>query len=227
MSQRRQELAASLREVQERIQRAVDSAGRDRAEITLIVVTKTFPASDAEILYELGARNFGENRDEEGREKSQILPNDSIWHFQGQIQSKKLRSITEWANVIHSLDELAHARKIATLSAGKAHSVFVQVSLDSPNTQTGRGGVGPALLMDFLRECSMISELDLRGLMAVAPLNMDPVIAFSRLAQLRKEVIAEFPQVASLSCGMSGDFEAAIAAGATHIRIGSSILGSR
>ena len=180
-----------------------------------------------QILYDLGERNFGENRDQEAREKSGALPSDAIWHFQGQIQSKKLRSITGWADVIHSLDDVGHARKIAELLLEKSLPVFVQVSLDSPDGGEGRGGVQPDQLAVFLRECATIPGLELAGLMAVAPLSVDPADAFSRLAAIRREVAVQFPQLKALSCGMSGDFESAIAAGATHIRIGSSILGSR
>ncbi len=227
MNERGDFIAASLQGVKERIHIACHKAGRDPMEITLISVTKNFPASDVQILYDLGERNFGENRDQEAREKSAALPSDAIWHFQGQIQSKKLRSITGWADVIHSLDDISHAGKIAGLLLEKSLSVFVQVSLDATDGGDGRGGVEPARLTEFLRECARLPGLELQGLMAVAPLAHDPAEAFFHLAALRREVAVEFPQLVSLSCGMSGDFEAAIAAGATHIRVGSSILGSR
>ena len=227
MNVRRDQISSSLHEVKDRIHMACTKAGRDPMEVTLISVTKNFPASDVQILYDLGERNFGENRDQEAREKSSALPSDAIWHFQGQIQSKKLRSIIGWADVIHSLDDINHARKMSELLIGKSIPIFVQVSLDTPGGAGGRGGVEPAQLTEFLRDCATLAGVELQGLMAVAPLAEDPAEAFSRLAAIRREVAVDFPQLKQLSCGMSGDFEAAIAAGATHIRIGSSILGSR
>ena len=111
MSNRREELSENLNAIKSRISVAAQNAGRSAEEITLIVVTKTFPASDAQILYELGVRDFGENRDQEASAKSTELPDDCRWHFQGQIQSNKLKSIANWADVLHSIDDIAHASK--------------------------------------------------------------------------------------------------------------------
>jgi len=227
MSERSEQLSKSLKQVRQQIESAALACHRDPADITLIVVTKNFPSSDVQILYDLGERNFGENRDQEGREKSLTLPDDVTWNFQGQIQSKKLRSIVGWADIIHSLDDLRHAHKIAELCQDLSASVFVQVSLDPLENSVGRGGVNPEHLRGFLQELSKTPALKILGLMAVAPLQESPGSAFTRLAKIRAEVLTDFPQVSALSCGMSGDFEEAIAAGATHIRIGSSILGSR
>jgi pyridoxal phosphate enzyme (YggS family) len=223
MNTRKEELSQNLELVRMRIGEAARRVGRSAEEVTLIVVTKTYPASDVEILHELGIRNFAENRDREGREKSAIVP--GIWHFQGQIQSNKISSIVSWADVVHSLDDPRHLRRInAAMSESKVLSIFIQVSLDS---QPGRGGVA-------LEDLSQLAELvlaepllRLQGLMAVAPLGEDPKSAFSRLAQIHSDFRQQFPTSPSLSAGMSGDFERAIETGATHIRIGSSILGSR
>jgi pyridoxal phosphate enzyme (YggS family) len=223
MNTRKEELSQNLELVRMRIGEAARRVGRSAEEVTLIVVTKTYPASDVEILHELGIRNFAENRDREGREKSAIVP--GIWHFQGQIQSNKISSIVSWADVVHSLDDPRHLRRInAAMSESKVLSIFIQVSLDS---QPGRGGVA-------LEDLSQLAELvlaepflRLEGLMAVAPLGEDPESAFSRLAQIHSDFRQQFPTSPSLSAGMSGDFERAIETGATHIRIGSSILGSR
>jgi pyridoxal phosphate enzyme (YggS family) len=222
MTIRSQELSANLDSIRARIGAAVQGSGRSPDEVTLIAVTKTFPASDVQILYDLGVRDFGENRDQEASVKSLELPDDCKWHFQGQIQSNKLKSIAEWADVLHSIDDISHARKLNSLVAEK--DVFVQVSLDNlPN----RGGVLPNLLPDFLEEISALANLNLRGLMAVAPLGEEPARAFSRLKELSDQVIRVHPKAHEISAGMSNDFEAAIAQGATHIRIGSQILGVR
>ncbi len=222
MTIRSQELSANLDSIRARIGAAVQGSGRSPDEVTLIVVTKTFPASDVQILYDLGVRDFGENRDQEASVKSLELPDDCRWHFQGQIQSNKLKSIAEWADVLHSIDDISHARKLNSLVAEK--DVFVQVSLDNlPN----RGGVLPNLLPDFLEEISALANLNLRGLMAVAPLGEEPARAFSRLKVLSDQVVRVHPKAHEISAGMSNDFEAAVAQGATHIRIGSQILGVR
>ena len=222
MTIRSQELSANLDSIRARIGAAVQGSGRSPDEVTLIVVTKTFPASDVQILYDLGVRDFGENRDQEASVKSLELPDDCRWHFQGQIQSNKLKSIAEWADVLHSIDDISHARKLNSLVAEK--DIFVQVSLDNlPN----RGGVVPNLLPDFLEELSALANLNLRGLMAVAPLGEEPARAFSRLKELSDQVVRVHPKAHEISAGMSNDFEAAVAQGATHIRIGSQILGVR
>jgi pyridoxal phosphate enzyme (YggS family) len=222
MSNRREELSANLNAIKSRISVAAQSAGRSAEEITLIVVTKTFPASDAQILYELGVRDFGENRDQEASVKSTELPDDCRWHFQGQIQSNKLKSIANWADVLHSIDDIAHANKLNSLVTSK--DIFIQVSLDN---QPNRGGVLPDLIPEFLEEISAFSNLKIRGLMAVAPLDEEPVIAFQRLKALSERVVKTQPKAHEISAGMSNDFEAAISQGATHIRIGSQILGVR
>lgn len=191
--------------------------------VTLIVVTKTYPISDIQILYEAGVRDFGENRDHEGANKAPQLPADANWHFQGQIQSNKLKSIVTWADFIHSLDDLDHAKKISKLKK-EAIPVFIQVSLDG---QAGRGGILPSEIPNFLEECEKLKGINPIGLMSVAPINEEPNTAFSRLAEIKAVTSAEFPKIKYLSAGMSNDYQAAIAHGATHIRVGSSILGSR
>ena len=192
MSNRKDEIAQNLQEVKERISSAAKSAGRDPAEIKLIVVTKTFPISDIEILRELGESNFGENRDQEAGPKAEAI--SATWHFQGQIQSNKIKSICQWADVIHSISSDKEILKFA--QSPRKHQVFLQVSLDG---QEGRGGASPTDLTQLADLVNQSNNLELLGLMAVAPLG----------------------------AGMSGDFEAAIKHGATHVRVGSSILGSR
>jgi pyridoxal phosphate enzyme (YggS family) len=220
MSTRKDEIAQNLQEVKERIKSAANSVNRDPAEVQLIVVTKTFPISDIEILRDLGELNFGENRDQEAGPKAQTIP--ATWHFQGQIQSNKIKSICEWADVIHSISSEKEILKFA--QSARKHQVFLQVSLDG---QVGRGGASPAELAQLADLVNESNNLELLGLMAVAPLGVEPMKAFADLAQINQGFAGQFPNSKFLSAGMSGDFEAAIKNGATHIRVGSSILGSR
>jgi pyridoxal phosphate enzyme (YggS family) len=218
---RRSEIAGNLEAVREQISLAADRAGRSANEITLIAVTKTFPASDVEILKDLGVTNFGENRDADAAPKAAEI--SGIWHFQGQIQSNKLKSITSWANVLHSLDQIRHFEVVEKI-APHPLDIFCQVSLDGSE---GRGGVSENELFELAQAIEKSETHRLLGLMAVAPLGADPADAFSKLSVIHKAFMADFPKANKLSAGMSGDFKEAIAYGATHIRIGSQILGSR
>ena len=220
MSDRKAEIARNLQEVKERIIGAAKSVNRDPNEIELIVVTKTFPISDIEILRDLGETNFGENRDQEAGPKAEII--SATWHFQGQIQSNKIKSICQWADVIHSISSEKEILKFA--QSERKHQVFLQVSLDG---QVGRGGANPADLAQLADLVNESNNLELLGLMAVAPLGVEPMKAFADLAQINQGFAGQFANSKFLSAGMSGDFEAAIKYGATHIRVGSSILGSR
>ena len=196
---------------------------------TLIVVTKTFPVSDIEILYQLGERNFGENRDEEGREKSALLPEDSIWHFQGNLQGNKIRSIVTWADFIHSLDKESHAQKIDEVarSLGKRQNVFLQINLDPVERGEKRSGIDPNDFDRFSEVLLEFDSLELVGVMGVAPLGKDPAPGFELLYELSLRLQRKKSDAAFISAGMSGDYPVALRFGATHIRIGSSILGSR
>lgn len=221
MTSRYDEIAGNLTLVLDQVKSAAKSSGRKQEEITLIAVTKTFPISDVHILASLDVHHYGENRDADAAPKAAAVP--GTWHFQGQIQSNKLKSIASWAHVIHSLDEIRH---IETLDKVASHriGVFLQVSLDGAE---GRGGANPAGL-SALADCVLgSSNLDLLGLMAVAPLEVSSDQAFEKLALIHAGFKAYYPMATSLSAGMSNDFESAITHGATHIRVGSSILGSR
>jgi pyridoxal phosphate enzyme (YggS family) len=219
------EIRTNLEKVYEQIKLAATKANRLSDEITLVVVTKTFPVSDIEILYSLGIREFGENRDQEGSGKVGLLPDDVKWHFQGQIQSNKLKSITSWASYIHSVDQLKYAQMISEFSSGKEKPIFIQVSLDKP--PQSRSGVNPSDLLELAGAVSELPGISLQGLMAVAPVNSPAEEAFAELADIRSDFLRTFPDAKSLSIGMSGDYQIAIKYGATHIRIGSSILGIR
>jgi hypothetical protein len=221
MTSRYDEIAGNLETVQSQIEAAAKIAHRMSNEITLIAVTKTFPVSDVHILASLNIHHYGENRDGDAAPKASAVP--GTWHFQGQIQSNKLKSIASWANVVHSLDELRH---IQTLDKVTTHriGVFLQVSLDGAQ---GRGGAKPSDLSELADAVMGAVHLDLLGLMAVAPLDVGSDEAFEKLAIIHTDFKASYPAAKYLSAGMSNDFEAAIIHGATHIRVGSSILGSR
>ena len=218
---RRTEIAERLLDVQERIAVAAKKAQREPADITLIAVTKTFPISDIEILSELGVQEFGENRDNDAAPKAAAVP--GRWHFQGQIQSNKLKSICSWAHVIHSLDELRHFEIIERFSTHPLE-IFLQVNLDG---LAERGGAAIESLYPLASIIQAHPVHRLAGLMAVAPLGIDPEIAFGNLHEIQRAFLRDFPSAKSLSAGMSQDFEIAISHGATHLRIGSQIMGSR
>ena len=222
---RKEELSRSLADVQVRIREATARASRKSEEVTLIAVTKTYPVSDVEILHQLGVTQFGENRSAEGLEKSALV--SAHWHFQGQIQSNKIAAISSWAQTVHSLDELSHVAKfdraVGEIS-GKRLNIFIQISLDGDTT---RAGVRGDDLLALGQSISATENLDLVGLMVVPPVQAEPEKAFSEVAQIAQRFRNEFPTAQSLSAGMSGDYEIAIAHGATHIRVGSQILGPR
>jgi hypothetical protein len=218
---RRAEISESLGDVQERIETAAKKSGRNIEDIHLIVVTKGFPASDVEILKELGISDFGENRDSDAVTKAALV--SGTWHFQGQIQSNKLKSICSWANVIHSLDDSRHF-DIIKKTAPHALEIFLQVNLDGSEN---RGGASLQTLYQLAAIVRQDPVHRLVGLMAVAPLTMEAEKAFDQLRSIQRAFSVEFPSAKNLSAGMSSDFELAIAYGATHLRIGSQIMGSR
>jgi len=223
---RRQEIAANLARVQDRIAAACAAAGRDPAEITLVAVTKTFPAADVRLLADLGVRDVGENRDQEAAPKAAALAGLGLrWHFVGQLQTNKCRSVAGYAHLVHSVDR---PRLVAALAAavpqGRPLGCLVQVALDDDPT---RGGVAPARVAELAGAVAAAPGLQLRGVMAVAPLEGDPLVAFRRLAELAAGVRRRHPEATIVSAGMSGDLEAAIACGATHVRVGTALLGDR
>ena len=200
--------------------------------VELVVVTKNFPISDLEILYSLGERQFGENRENELSPKAEALPKDIDWHFQGTIQSNKLRAIVSVASYIHSLDELRHASKISELALemGKKQSCFIQVNLDieeRASQESNRSGIRSEQFEAFAESLLKLAGVEIVGVMGVAPLNEDPRPGFETLRNLSQELLKVAPNAGFISSGMSGDYQIAMEYGATHIRLGSSILGSR
>lgn len=216
-------LADRLAEVQSRIADAARAAGRDASSITTIVVTKFQPASLVEALASLGVRDVGENRHQEAQAKAHELSHlDLTWHFVGQLQSKKSKQVRSYARVIHSVDRPALLSALA--SSESVVDCFLQVNLtDNPE----RGGVSPSDLPALAEQAVGTEGLSLLGLMAVAPLDVEPRRAFATVRQLSESIQGIAPHATSLSMGMSQDFAEALAEGATHLRIGTAITGNR
>ena len=216
-------LVARVTEVHERIAAAARASGREASEITTIVVTKFHPAQLVRDLYALGIRHVGENRHQEAVAKhGELAELDLTWHFIGQLQSNKARAVAEYAHVIHSVDRLSLVSALATQQ--REVDVFLEINLtDVP----GRGGVLPVELEALCEAVLQVPLLKLRGVMAVAPVDEEPSRAFDRVLEYATRVRALAPGARDLSIGMSGDFEAAIALGATHLRIGTAITGKR
>ncbi|ABL82560.1 MULTISPECIES: YggS family pyridoxal phosphate-dependent enzyme [unclassified Nocardioides] len=228
-NERRDQLAANLETVRDRIAAACADAGRDPADVRLVVVTKFFPASDVRLLAELGVTDVGENRHQEAESKAAECADLGLrWHFIGGLQSNKAAAVAEYADVVESVDRL---KLVGPLGRGAQRrdvpvEVLLQVSLDPPGAE-GRSGADPADLPALAGAVEQAAGLRLRGLMAVAPLGEDPAAAFARLADLRRDFLLERPDATWLSAGMSADLEDAVRVGATHVRIGSAVLGSR
>jgi pyridoxal phosphate enzyme (YggS family) len=221
---RTRQLRENLEAVRKRIDAAASEAGRDPAGLTLIAVTKTFPAQDVARLAALGLSDFGENREPEARAKAAAVP-DVRWHFIGQLQRNKARSVASFADCVQSVDRSALVTSLQN-AAERPLDVLLQVDLDR-EPAPGRGGVRPERLAELAGQVEAAANLRLRGLMAVAPLGEDPDVAYDRLTAIVAEFRAGFPYADVLSAGMSGDLESAVRHGATHLRIGTALLGGR
>lgn len=230
---RRAQLAAGLATVRRRIDAACAAVRRDPAAVTLVVVTKFFPAGDLSLLAALGVPDIGENRDQEAAAKLSDLgrtdPAARAYlrtHFIGQLQTNKAASVASYADVVHSVDRgrLVTALAKGAERAGRTLDVLLQVSFDG--TQ-GRGGVLPDAVLPLAEQVDATAVLRLRGVMAVAPLGADPDETFAALAEVSRNLRADHPGAVAISAGMSGDLEAAVRHGATHVRVGSAILGAR
>jgi hypothetical protein len=226
---RKNELSANLVAVRERVDAACVAASRQPAEVEIITVTKTYPASDIALLAELGVHDIGESRDQEATAKFAECASLGLrWHFIGQFQTNKASRIAKYADIVHSIDRVpaADALSRAALRAERLITALVQVSLDS-QPSTGRAG---ASADEFLRVAEAIAHspsLRLGGVMAVAPLIEPAAAAFERLSVLVARLQSAFPEAQMVSAGMSDDLVEAVAHGATHLRIGSAIMGSR
>jgi PLP dependent protein len=235
VSDRKSQLAVNLARVEERITAACDAAGRDRAEVALIVVTKTYPASDVRFLAELGVREVAENRDQEAAAKAAECADLGLtWHFVGQLQTNKARSVVRYADEVHSVDRLRLVTALSTAAVQVEREIgcLVQVALDAPSGSVGgRGGAAPADVPAVAEAIAGAQGLRLDGLMTVAPLAGayagEPRAAFDRLMEIASALRAEHPAATMVSAGMSSDLEEAVAAGATHVRVGTAVLGVR
>jgi pyridoxal phosphate enzyme (YggS family) len=232
---RRAELAARLASVERRIATACSSAGRTREEVTLVVVTKFFPASDVRLLASLGVRQVAENRHQEAVDKRAACDDlDLVWHFVGGLQSNKAGAVGGWADVVQSVDrsKLLSPLGRAAHERDRLLDVLVQVNLDpsgaaDPGAPGARSGVRPEDAVALAERAAATDGLRLRGVMAVAPRDEDPATAFATLGEVAAAVRAAVPGADWVSAGMSGDLEAAVAAGATHVRVGTAVLGTR
>jgi PLP dependent protein len=229
---RKSELAANLQLVRQRIEAACAEAGRPAGDVHLIAVTKTFPASDVVLLAELGVRDVGENRDQEAAPKvAQVKAADEQrvrWHFIGGLQTNKCASVATYADVVHSVDRLRLVDALERAAKGAARPLrcLVQVDLDDVS-RAGRSGARPEDVERVAAAIAATAQLSLGGVMAVAPLGASPAAAFARLAVVADEVRQLHPEATMISAGMSADLETAVANGATHLRVGSALLGVR
>jgi PLP dependent protein len=224
---RRDEIAGNLAAVRARIDAACAAAGRAPSEVTLIAVTKTYPASDVEHLAALGVTEVGENRDQEAAPKAAEVTAPVRWHYIGQLQRNKCRSVAGYADVVHSVDSVRLADALGTAAAKRRETpieVLMQISIDGDQQRGGVPATGVGELADAI---AARPELTLRGVMAVAPQDWTPDAAFARLAEVAARLRAGHPGADLISAGMSGDLEAAIMHGATHVRVGGALLGMR
>ena len=221
---RLEEIQANLRDVRARIDAAREAARRSD-DVDLIAVTKTWPVADVRLLADLGLRDFGENRDQEARPKAEAFAREDgravRWHFIGQLQSNKARSVVQYAAMVHTVDRSSLAAALARATEGPL-DVLVQVSADGDRH---RGGVPLDAIADLVDRIE--APLRLRGIMAVAPLTMDPDAAFALVASAHERLLDRHPDATIRCIGMSADLEAAVRHGATHVRVGSALLGSR
>jgi hypothetical protein len=227
---RRVELECALGGVRDRIARAATAAGREPGDVELVVVTKTYPASDVDLLASLGVRRVGENRHPEARDKraTAVRADDLVWHFVGGLQTNKARAVAEYADVVESIDR---ERLVTQLSRGACAAsrevrCLVQVDLEDGD-RAERSGCVPSAVPQLAEAVVAAEGLVLGGVMAVAPLGGDPARAFAILADVAAALVADHPAATTISAGMSGDLEEAVNAGATHVRVGRAVLGER
>lgn len=230
-SHRRDEVAAALAAVEARITAACTAAHRDRSDLTLIAVTKTYPAADARLLGDFGVRDLGENRHPEAGRKADEVGPGPTWHFLGGLQTNKAAAVARYADVVHSVDR---DRLVAALSrgaeaAGREVGCLVQIDFGPMFGQAsdGRSGTEPKNVADLAAQIAAAPGLRFDGVMTVAPLGVDPAPVFEALVRCSTELRATYPAAGLISAGMSNDLEAAVAAGATHLRVGRAILGER
>ncbi|MDA8737267.1 YggS family pyridoxal phosphate-dependent enzyme [Aquiluna sp.] len=224
------QLTERYRSVNDRIAASCSAAGRAVSDVELVVVTKNHPAEVVAELYDLGHRHFGENRDQEAGPKAEALAAggrlDAKWHFVGQLQSNKVRTVLNYATCIHSIDRSSLVKELAKQLGNRELEIegFIELNLTE---DPARGGVEPSNLQQLAHSVMEIGRIKLLGVMAVAGLGVDPRIDFEKTLLASQELQKIAPEANQLSMGMSEDFELAIEMGATHIRVGSAITGPR
>lgn len=228
---RRDVLAENLAAIEARIVAACARHGRRRDEITLVVVTKTYPASDVALLADLGVTDVGENRHPEAenkRDESRELGAEPRWHFVGGLQTNKAGAVARYADVVHSVDREKLARSLDRGAAAASRTLTALIQVDFDTTDAGRSGVPPDQVLPLAQVIGdQCPHLRLGGVMTVAPLGQDPAPSFDELASISARLTSVHPEATMVSAGMSEDFETAIAYGATHLRVGRSVLGQR
>lgn len=235
LDDRSRELRDNLAAVRARIADAARAAGRAADDVTLIVVSKYFPVADVRRLIDLGVTDFGENKDQEASAKfAEIFEGASEQeraalrlHFVGQLQSNKAGHVAAYADVVQSVDRAKIASALAKGAERHGRTLEVMVQVDLDGSDPGRGGALPEQIADLAAHVAGLEQLRLSGLMAVAPRGADPDAAFARLAELSRDLRAAHPSADRISAGMSGDLEQGVRHGATHVRIGSAVLGPR
>ena len=224
-------LAERLVLLNERIRRACVNSGRSLEEITLIGVSKTKPAADVTAANALGLHDFGENYLQEAAGKIDSLQGiAATWHYVGNIQSNKTKEVAKYFDWVHTVDRSKiGVRLSAQCPSGKTIQVLIQVNIDDdPN----KGGCSPAQALDLTHQLMVLPNLQIRGLMTILSKNSNPRDGYESVAQLSAHIAATLPAAQqahwdTLSMGMTDDLEQAIAAGATHIRIGTALFGAR
>lgn len=226
-----------IQHIRTRIERACLKANRDPQSVELIAVTKTYPIEIVREAFDAGIRHFGENRVQELKLKSQLLPGkhqggEVFWHMIGHIQRNKARDVVACADYIHALDSLRLAAELDRRAgeSGRVISCLVQVNVSN---ETSKFGLQPAELSAFFEKLTAFKSLRVSGLMTLASPAYDPETIrpqfqlLRRLLEEQREKSAGFERMVYLSMGMSGDFEVAIEEGATHVRVGSALFGAR
>lgn len=227
MNSRRDELAASLARVDEQIAQACADAGRARTDVTLIAVTKTYPASDVDLLAELGVTDVGENRHPEAERKRAATTAALRWHFVGSVQTNKAGAIARYADVVHSVDRPKVVNSLARGAVTAERQLDCLIQIDFDQRDPGRAGVAPDGVDELADHIAAADHLRLAGVMTVAPLGVDPAEVFAELQEISTRLSHSHPEATMISAGMTEDFAAAIRYGATHLRIGRAILGNR
>lgn len=214
------DIASRLNRIRERIEVAAHSVGRDSTAVTLIAVSKTVGIDAIREAYDAGQRHFGESRLQEAMPKIEALPGDIVWHFVGTLQSNKAKRVAERFDVIHTLESESQLREIG--KAGRVVDGLIEVNIAN---EPQKSGISVKNLEAFANSGLQYPSVHLRGLMTIGPPNLDPEAMrpfFRDLRTLGERIGGQW-----LSMGMSDDFEVAIQEGATHVRVGTAIFGSR